>query len=44
MGVVPVCDALTVIVRAYKPKKVVVLQDVAVLPDSAGEKESEAST
>jgi hypothetical protein len=44
IGVVPVCDALTVIVRAYKPKKVLVLQDVSVLPDSEGEKESEAST
>jgi hypothetical protein len=33
LGIAPACQALSAIVLAYKPKKVVVLQDVSVFPD-----------
>jgi Glycosyltransferase Family 4 len=42
-GVAPVCEALTAIILTYKPRKVVVLQDIACMPDSAAEQESEAT-
>jgi hypothetical protein len=44
IGVVPVCETLTAIVRTYKPKKVVVLQDISILTDARGEKEPETSS
>lgn len=43
-GVAPVCDALTAIILTYKPRKVVVLQDIGSLPDSAAQQESEATS
>ena len=43
-GVAPVCDALTAIILMYKPKKVVVLQDISILPESPVQKESEAAS
>ena len=43
-GVAPVCDALTAIILMYKPKKVVVLQDISNLPESPVQKESEAAS
>ena len=33
LGVAPACQALSAIILAYKPNKVVVLQDVSVLTD-----------
>lgn len=42
-GVAPVCDALTAIILTYKPKRVVVLQDISILPESPVQKESEAA-
>ena len=44
IGVAPVCEALTAIILTYKPKKVVVLQDISVLTDSQAQKKSEASS
>jgi len=44
IGVAPVCEALTAIILTYKPKKVVVLQDISVLTDSRAEKKWEASS